>query len=625
MSDARNYGSVVNETLRQVAFGTQTAVPEVQVDDLVCDNKVTTSKYTAANFLFKSLALQFRRFANIYFVVQTIIMMVGWYTNLFGAPFSPWSMLGMLVFVLGIVMVFEARDDLFRHAQDKALNERKQAIFRVEDGRVQAKTVAWQDIRVGDILLVKNKESFAADLVLLASSEDSGICYVETSNIDGETNLKLHLSNEAISFPIKKGCDNKADNVLAFLSMCQFECSVEKPNQVVTNFNGSAKFSCPGRDNSKPIPLSFSNFLLRGAQLRNTQWVLGLVVYTGAQTKVMMNSRETASKMSSIEQMVNHTLYTIVFAQCALVTITDVAKLVWDAEYLTDTSGYWYLFPPGGELQSYIFPDWLANWLTYFILFNNFVPINLYAVMEFCNLLQGYFINMDAKMYDPNTDTAARARSSNLCQELGQVEYIFSDKTGTLTQNVMKLMRCSVGDRIYGALSNGSFTNAAKEMSTALKTPGETANTIDMLFTVLAVAHTVVIEAQGDGDFIYQAESPDEAALVQGAAEVGYRFVGRRGNVCNLMVNGVSRSYEILAVNVFNSTRKRMSVVVRDDAKTYHLFVKGADNVMFDRASAPASERIDSHLNEFAQEGLRTLVMGYRALDEKEFFAWQVG
>jgi magnesium-transporting ATPase (P-type) len=493
----QNYGASVNPAVRRVTFG---IVPPPSDDDaeveLVSDNKVITSKYTMLNFVPKSLLLQFRRFANIWFLFQTIIMVLGYYTNLFGAPFSPWAMFGMLVVVLSIVMVFEARDDIFRHSKDRETNEREAIVFRYENGHVERKVVAWQDIRVGDVSLVQNKEAFPADMVLMSSSEEGGLCYIETSNIDGETNLKLHIPSDIISDPFRAvtaSAEDPFEQVEQVLQSTKMDLNVDLPNQYINKFAGNCKFTCATHSDNTPLSLNAKNLLLRGALLRNTRWVIGLVVYTGDQSKVMMNSQEAVSKMSAIEKIINHTLYMVVFAQCALVTITVVARMIWEAEYLSDPEKLWYLFPPGTEMDSYDLPSWLANWFTFFVLFNNFVPINLYAVMELCNLIQGYFINADLMMYHEESDTPARTRSSNLCQELGQVEYIFSDKTGTLTQNVMKFMRCSVEGKIYGELGGPGFEIGASQIQTTIRDTPESkdARVLDMFLQVLAVAHTV--------------------------------------------------------------------------------------------------------------------------------------
>jgi phospholipid-transporting ATPase len=606
------------------------------------DNAITTSKYTAWNFVPKSLFLQFRRFANIWFLFQTLVMVAGEYSALYGTPFSPWSMIAMLVLVLGIVMVFEARDDLFRHSQDQLVNTRTATVLQREalpdptlpaiqslsdrpinwrSPPLKSLTIEWHQIRVGDLVLVRNGQPFPADLILITSSEAEGSCYIETSSIDGETNLKLRNAIPELA----NSLGNNLDAVLSRLSPCEGVAVVEDPNPSINHFAGQFRFGSPvspalmteptnylksshsfaqshestasqtatdvagwTEKRPDPAPLTIKELLIRGGVLRNTGWIIGLTVYTGQQTKLIMNSRETATKMSRIDHVINSTLYAVVIAQCVLVSLATGFKTNWESSrnIVEEPEHYWYLFPPGSSPDEYILPAWMASWLTFFVLFNNFVPINLYAVMEFCHLLQALFINRDKEMYDHVTDTAARVRSQNLCQELGQIEWIFTDKTGTLTQNLMEFKCCAVGSRMYGSPTTKT---AAKELQQALcegpanpSSPSNFTNDHEALvlfLTVLSVAHTAIVQTQNDKTS-FEGESPDEVALVAGAAAAGMQFVGRRRNLVMIQNGEVIRTFEVLAVNGFTSARKRMSVVVRDPDGQLLLLCKGADNVM---------------------------------------------
>lgn len=557
----------------------------------------------------------------MWFLFQTFIMILGYYTNLFGTDLSPWSTGGTLMVVIAIAMFFEGKADLFRHEKDTELNTREATIFRFENGSLEKMNVHWRDIRVGDYVVVKNRQPIPADLALLTSSENGGVCYIETSNIDGETNLKLRLSDTDLSDPIRAtfSGEDDIDAIRQYLNDKAVVSNIEQPNRFINAFTGNLRL-----DDQKMVALSEKQLLLRGSMLRNTGFIVGLAVYTGEQTKVMMNAREATSKMSKIEIVINGTLTAVVTAQCVLVTIVDIARLVWNAQKLgDDPQAYWYIFPPNSEPESYILPEWLAYWFTFFILFNNFVPISLVAVMEFCHVWQGYFINTDLKMYDPISDTPARTRATNLCQELGQVEYIFSDKTGTLTQNVMKFVRCSIGGKMFGTVGEDEAFNGGDGIQGVISNGSADESFQARFFLIcMAVAHTVVPEIDEDGDLVYQAESPDEAALVQGAAECGYRFIRRDGNKVVLEVGQGEEEWQVLAINTFNSTRKRMSVLVTSpDGKNY-LLCKGADNVIFDRAEHK-DPQLDAHLSEFASEGLRTLLLSYRELDESTMAAWK--
>ncbi len=270
----------------------------------------------------------------------------------------------------------------------------------------------------------------------------------------------------------------------------------------------------------------------------------------------------------------------------------------------------------------------------------------MYVTLEMINFLHISLINNDLEMYHAETDTPAKART-NVITDLGQIDYVFSDKTGTLTQNLMRFKRASIAGRVYGAPVLDTEANAElpyvnlAQMGTdaALAGQGAGGEQVDDYLKVLALCHTVVVEkaaagddkdkeeGEGAGGLVYQAESPDEKALVSFAREAGYELVGRAAQQITLRIRGRAgtESWTPLAVNKFDSTRKRMSVVVRDAAGRLRLLCKGADSSMLPRGSCATqaeSEEVVDHLKTFSQEGLRTLVLGYRDLTEAQFEEW---
>lgn len=335
--------------------------------------------------------------------------------------------------------------------------------------------------------------------------------------------------------------------------------------------------------------------------------------------------------------------------------------------------------------------------LPFLVLFNNFLPISLYVTVETVLIFQASFIENDIEMYDEGSDTPASVRTSNLNSDFGQVDFIFSDKTGTLTQNVMKLKQISVNGTIYGNdkikdsykiknenmpdytafNDNRPFTllqqyyreseikddeskgdestesQEGQDNTSSTYTTGndekskKDAEALDAFFTCLAVCHTVVVE-KADGKLTYQAESPDEGALVYSSVPVGYELLDRTANTITVSTAGLQkegderplvpdpgnsffignnlRRYEILAINGFDATRKRMSIVVRDPTGQIILYCKGADNKMLECVKEDTSKEtiktLNNHLDSFARIGLRTLVMGRRYLTEEEYEQW---
>jgi phospholipid-translocating P-type ATPase (flippase) len=590
-------------------------------------------------------------------------MSVGAYTSLFSTPSSPFTTVGPLAVIVGITMGMEARDDLKRHRADAETSARP---AQTVDG---SKT--WREIEVGDVLLIQNKELVPADVVVLATSEEDGIAYVETSNIDGETNLKIRSAPTSLFAALAGTPSADLERSLSLARTLSGRACTELPNDSINTFKASfqriALRGPKGRQiRLDDVPLGPKQLVLRGCALRNTRWLIGLVVFTGEDTKVARNSKKRPAKMSNIDRTMNALIKQIILVQCVLVALTVGCMLVWqkrkfgggDGLYDYTYEDFWYLFPAGEKIE-FSLPDAAAFSFTFFILYCQFVPISLYVTVEMVNQYHAHFVNNDVRMWDPETDTAAAARTANLCSELGQVEYIFTDKTGTLTQNVMVFKRCSIGGRIFGdpdqdlpRFQDAVFAALQAERPAADE---ELLRDVDLFLLNMAINHTVVAEADDAAHWgvAYQAESPDEGALADAAGALGFRFADR--NATHLFVNQDSRSmpddagdrvaapkpngsdkeasghfslerrkYECLAINAFNSTRKRSSMVVRTPSGRVLLLVKGADNVMLDRSErGPGGYPVLSdHLTQFSKEGLRTLVFGVRELEEAEAMQW---
>jgi len=267
----------------------------------------------------------------------------------------------------------------------------------------------------------------------------------------------------------------------------------------------------------------------------------------------------------------------------------------------------------------------VSQWITYIILYNNFIPISMYVTMEVITFVQLLYVNFDLDMYYPEIDMPAKARSTNVT-DLGQIEYIFSDKTGTLTQNVMKFKRCSINGRIYG--SPALITESNKDQPyinlSQMSPDAAKMKKVDTFIKVLALCHTVVVESDENNEIEYQAESPDEKALVEAAAGFEYILTGRTVSQISARIHGEPYSCIPLAVNKFDSDRKRMSIIIKEGSKI-SLLVKGADSAMLHRGVCDTDQEARSmvqHLGEFSQEGLRILVVGIRELSVREFEDW---
>ena len=419
----------------------------------------------------------------------------------------------------------------------------------------------------------------------------------------------------------------------------------EHPNRRIHSFEGTLFVQEESKVDetsdafkSKSISLDASSLLLRGSTLRNCNWACGLVVYTGRDSKLAMNARQTPSKLSSVEVTINTLIYIIFFAQIILSTVSLVAYIIFKEAYYDDL---YYLCYDYADSPIALYADNCEDddetgdvgyFFTFFILYNNFIPISLYVTVEVVNFSQAYFIDCDLKMYYEKDDVPAVARTSNVNGDLGKVEYLFSDKTGTLTQNEMVFRRCSVAGDIYGdpITSTSSKSSPLPSISVcserAQQEDRENPELAPNFFFILllSICHTVVRNKDSE-EWDIQAESPDEDALVRGAREMGVGFLDIPVGHMVVDVFGVEETVEILATLPFDSTRKRMSVIMRREGRIY-LFTKGADTMVMalrDEMVSVSEEVLSEHLEEFAKDGLRTLLCGMKEISEGEFEDWK--
>uniref|UniRef100_A0A3B3UCQ1 Phospholipid-transporting ATPase n=1 Tax=Poecilia latipinna TaxID=48699 RepID=A0A3B3UCQ1_9TELE len=427
------------------------------------------------------------------------------------------------------------------------------------------------------------------------------MCYIETSNLDGETNLKIRQGLQ-VTADIKD-----IDNLMRLSG--RMEC--ESPNRHLYEFVGNIRLV-----GHSTVPLGPDQILLRGAQLRNTQWIHGVVVYTGHDTKLMQNSTRPPLKLSNVERITNFQILVLFGCLLAISLICSIGQTIWKYQYGDDA---WYMDLNYGGAANFG-----LNFLTFIILFNNLIPISLLVTLEVIKFIQAFFINWDTDMLYEATNTPAMARTSNLNEELGQVKYIFSDKTGTLTCNVMQFKKCTIAGVAYGTHSSEEAGFNDQSLLENLQNNHPTAAVILEFMTMMAICHTAVPE-RVDGKINYQAASPDEGALVRAARNLGFVFSGRTPDSVIVEVPGKEEKYELLHVLEFTSTRKRMSVIMRTPSGKIRLYCKGADTVIYDRLadSSRYKEITLKHLEQFATEGLRTLCFAVADISESSYQHWQ--
>ncbi|XP_054939119.1 phospholipid-transporting ATPase IK isoform X8 [Physeter macrocephalus] len=600
-------------------------------------NVIHTAKYNVFSFLPLNLYEQFHRMSNLYFLLIIILQGIPEISTL------PWfTLFAPLVGLLTIRATRDLVDDIGRHRSDRNINNRPCQILMGKSFLWRK----WKNLCVGDVVCLHKDSIVPADLVLLASTEPSSLCYVETADIDGETNLKFRQAPTITHHELT-----------SIRKMASFQGKVvcEEPNSRMHHFVGCLEWK------GKKYPLDSGNILLRGCKIRNTDTCYGLVIYAGFDTKIMKNCGKTHLKRTKIDHLMNR-LVVLIFL--SMVVISAVLTLGFRYKVREFKAKHHYV--SAQHVRSEAIQSFFIFW-AFLILLSAMVPMAMFILAEFIYLGNSIFISWDERMYYEPQDLPARARSTSLNDLLGQVEYIFSDKTGTLTQNVMTFKKCCINGVIYGPEEEdtllkvspaalkprmvGALTGTHPGLACPPTAPQEDpylwnkfadgklrfhnaellqavrANQdrrVREFWRVLAICHTVMVQEKNN-QLSYQAASPDEEALVTAARNFGYVFLARTQDSITVMELGEERVYQVLAMMDFNSVRKRMSVLVRNPEGSIYLYTKGADTVIYERLQKKGLMEwtTEEALASFAEQTLRTLCVACKEVDEDMYEEWR--
>jgi phospholipid-transporting ATPase len=344
-------------------------------------NTIDTKKYSLLTFLPKALLFQFMRLANVYFLIIAIIQSIPEIS-----PLSPLTAAAPICFVLLVSIIREGIEDYSRYKYDKEQNDEVVTVFR-EGNWIETTS---GNLELGEILVISEDRTFPADIVLLDSNLNEGIAYIETGTLDGERTLKSKIAHKNTA-----GYFNNGGTWKNSFSIDGF-CSCDSPNADLSRFIGSLQLNINNNTINEKlnvnIGLENKQLLPKGAILRNTQWVIGFIVYSGHSTKLLLNSKKGRYKFSKVELTMSKLLVFILFLQVLLCIICAIMNLVY---YNNVVSTSFYLststFNPT--------VDAVLTYFTYTLLLNTMIPISLIITIEIVKVIQGYFIGLDCGMY----------------------------------------------------------------------------------------------------------------------------------------------------------------------------------------------------------------------------------
>ncbi|KAG0053093.1 hypothetical protein BGZ83_001685 [Gryganskiella cystojenkinii] len=739
-------------------------------------NNIKTTKYTLVTFLPVNLLFQFKRFYNIYFLCAAVFVCAE-------PSLSPVTEILPLTLVLTITAIKDALEDYRRYQQDKRSNSLECTLVR----QGELIPIKSKDIRPGDVLKICKNDKIPADVVLISTSMDEGACFIETSELDGETNLKrktaltltsdltrleqvtrltgtittempnerlsrldgrikirydgsdfsyetLHDRSASTGSAIQSGTLTLGGPNSASISMEKGSLDSNNPppqqqqqqqpqgsegmvrdssyNSLDSIGSGSLARSTSFRNgltssNSRTkmdevAPVTMSNVALRGCWLKNTDWVYGVVLYAGVDTKMMRNLKNTGLKFSTMETKLNRMIVAIFIFNAFLLVASMCFAYVGESSEFLRAPLAWYTTQVGPEFvdsptDARVFVGQLMN---FYVVYTFVIPISVFISVELCRVVQALWMIWDEEMrsynegplsqaeleeiafeqgtedMDEETKAAAllarqqraaqtntststalslkknkpqsnkfwrrgklgqilkkkkkapknwtrmHVRNSNLNEDLGSVQYIFSDKTGTLTRNVMKLSKWHIGGRTFHELQQPG------SLGQRMRDPSISDEEYDLLMAFcrnIAVCHAVLpCEDSKTGELLYEAQSPDESALLEALRDNGVVLKAKTKDSVTVEIFGlITETYTVLKVLEFTSDRKCMSVII-DTPQGIQLFCKGADNVILARADSVENDpmlmrQLDGTVRRFSIAGLRTLMLAWRPLSPEEY------
>ena len=584
-------------------------------------NKVKSTRYKLLTLVPKNLMEQFQRSSNLWFLLVSVFQLIPFEFN----PVDSWTTVVPLAILITMTLLKDAYNDYYRGREDYKVNHLDYSAW----GGTRFSTVKCQELLVGSIVLISEGQSFPADVVVLGTRNER-VFYLDTSRINGETDL---MCKKAVSETHGLIQSLDKDYVLSKLAGV---VNFEQPNNEFSKFKGKLKLS----GHPRAIQLFHSSLAYRGSILKGTEWVIGVVIYTGLETKTYLNINKPPLKTSEVEKSINRWVVYLLIILLVLVIFS-----VLGLEYIS--------------VSEFRNTNYVSEFVMFTILYNNIIPISLFVTMDILRILQTYFImRRVSKKVDFNT--------GDINENLGQVEYIFTDKTGTLTENTLKVELCIINNVKYkrfeedtdrsqtlidedkmtviGSIIDSNKVKTDRNFNThafsetnskimpnldsnrssalterpilefnklkQLLNTDETSNYYQFI-KCMAICNTVQVN-----DSSFTGISRDEIALVEAAQEIGIKLVQRTPNLIEIEIFGVKETIEVLAISPFDSSSKMSRILVRSGTEHF-LYIKGSYDKIVQIIKETGTEDIESQYQTASRQGLRTILLAYKKISKE--------
>ena len=621
----RNCCSVIFPCLKKVDTTTLRKVylDEQRLNITNWSNKEENNKFNVFTFFPITLFNQFRQFGNLFYLIMTITQFIP--TLAVGFLFT---YIAPLAFVVAVSMGKELYDDINRRIQDKKTNSTKITIIISTGNSVQRAEKNASDLQIGDVVELKKDGRVPADLVVLKTFNEAkdNQAFIRTDQLDGETDWKLRKA---------PGITQNMDESKLFSSSLEYE--YEPPSKLIYEFKGVVK--CKTEEGDKKEPLNLENTMWASTVVAS-QKVIGVVIYTGKETRAKMNLSTPKLKLGILDQEINRlNLY--------LFVITFIVAFI-----ITCAKGF--------------NSNFFFNLIKYIVLFCAIIPISLRVNLDVSKTYFSIRINRDKEIKD------TIARNSTIPEELGRISYVFTDKTGTLTKNEMIFKIIAMDSEVFNEekfadlkqilsdecqegndapmldlikkqniipennLSTSNISNSDSNLiSTSLKgnepkmkksLKRHRNKLIRDAITAMCLCNNVtpIVDDNDNSKMTYQASSPDEVALVKFAETLDMKLVARTDKLITIVdAAGNEEEFDVLANFPFSSDTKRMGIILKN-RKHGHIiyYLKGAENVMMRFVKPDSVTTISEHAENLATKGLRTLVLTEKLISQEDFDEW---